>query len=300
MPGALFTSYLRDAAPPARRRRPATSVFGWDDIRRGRLRSTIGGERVGTLYIRRDLGDMYARLRVGARDVVGLLLLAIRRRVPDRQRMQRLDRLAAARARRHGADDLDDAQLLAARDAASTTKSAWSMRAFNEMLDRMAEALERERSANRLKDEFLATLSHELRTPLNAVLGWTRMLRSARLDPATQAKALETIERNARAQARLIEDLLDMSRSSAASRACRCSEADLAAIVDAAVEVIRPAAAAKRLQLHVEIAARPALTHRRCGTPAAGRLEPAVERRQVHAAGRAGLGSARARRRLSR
>ena len=73
-------------------------------------------------------------------------------------------------------------------------------------------ALERERDANRLKDEFLATLSHELRTPLNAVLGWTRVLRSTSGDVATQERGLESIERNARAQARLIEDLLEVSR----------------------------------------------------------------------------------------
>src|SRR5690606_34383329 len=73
-------------------------------------------------------------------------------------------------------------------------------------------ALERERDANRLKDEFLATLSHELRTPLNAVLGWTRLLQSAPVEPAVRARALESIERNAHAQTRLIEDLLEISR----------------------------------------------------------------------------------------
>ena len=127
------------------------------------------------------------------------------------------------------------------------------MRAFNEMLDRMAEALERERSANRVKDEFLATLSHELRTPLNAVLGWTRVLRSTRHEESTHAKALEAIERNARAQARLIEDLLDMSRIVSGQPRLDIHEVDLAAVVDAAVEVIKPAAAAKRLRLTAEI-----------------------------------------------
>src|SRR4029453_6204899 len=65
--------------------------------------------------------------------------------------------------------------------------------------------------ANRIKDEFLATLSHELRTPLNAILGWGQVLRAGKLDEVSSDRALETIERNARAQAKLIADLLDIS-----------------------------------------------------------------------------------------
>ena len=121
-------------------------------------------------------------------------------------------------------------------------------------------ALERERDANRLKDEFLATLSHELRTPLNAVLGWTRVLRAARVEPPTQERALESIERNARAQARLIEDLLEISRIVTGKLRLQVRDTDLAAIVDAAVEIVQPAAMAKRLRLVVDIGPRPAMT----------------------------------------
>jgi CheY-like chemotaxis protein len=121
-------------------------------------------------------------------------------------------------------------------------------------------ALARERDANRLKDEFLATLSHELRTPLNAVLGWARVLRMTAVDDGMRSRGLEAIERNARAQARLIEDLLEISRIVTGKLRLVVREVDLAAIVDTAVEIVRPAAVAKRLQMHVEVAARPAMT----------------------------------------
>src|SRR5206468_7550220 len=133
------------------------------------------------------------------------------------------------------------------------------------------EALERERQAGRLKDEFLATLSHELRTPLTAMLGWTRMLRSSRLEPAMQTRALEIIERNARAQASLVEDLLDMSRIVSGRPRLRIVDTDVAAVVDAAVEVVQPAATAKRLRLTIEIGERPAMT-----SGDAGRLQQVV------------------------
>src|SRR6185295_2700462 len=66
-------------------------------------------------------------------------------------------------------------------------------------------------TANRMKDEFLATVSHELRTPLNAIIGWSHMLRGGKLDESTVARAIETIDRNAKSQAQLVEDILDVS-----------------------------------------------------------------------------------------
>jgi len=112
----------------------------------------------------------------------------------------------------------------------------------------------------RRKDEFLATLSHELRTPLGAVLGWTRVLRTTHPEGATRERALEAIERNARAQARLIEDLLEISRIVSGKLILQVQPVDLADILDAAVEVVRPAAAAKQIALTTDIAVRPALT----------------------------------------
>jgi signal transduction histidine kinase/CheY-like chemotaxis protein len=103
--------------------------------------------------------------------------------------------------------------------------------------------------ANRLKDEFLATLSHELRTPLNAIVGWTTLLRSGQLDADAAARALETIDRNVRAQTRLIEDILDVSRIVTGKLKLHVQELALAPVVDAAIESIRPAAEAKGIRV---------------------------------------------------
>lgn len=102
---------------------------------------------------------------------------------------------------------------------------------------------------SRLKDEFLATMSHELRTPLNAIFGWITLLRTRRLDEPTQARALETIERNARAQKRLIEDLLDVSRIVTGKVALELTVVDPRRVVEAALETMHPTAQTKGLKL---------------------------------------------------
>lgn len=113
----------------------------------------------------------------------------------------------------------------------------------NERLYRQAE------ESSRLKDEFLATISHELRTPLNAILGWARLLRMGQISEENSLKALDTIERNARAQAQLIDDLLDTSRIITGKLRMDVRPADPQAFIDAAVEAITPAADAKGVRL---------------------------------------------------
>ena len=107
-------------------------------------------------------------------------------------------------------------------------------------------------TANRAKDEFLATASHELRTPLNAILGWARILRFSKLDQDTFLKAAETIERNAKAQARLVEDLLDVSRIITGKLRLDVRPVDLAQLIAAALDSVRPAADAKGIRLEAE------------------------------------------------
>jgi len=113
----------------------------------------------------------------------------------------------------------------------------------NERLYRQAE------ESSRLKEEFLATISHELRTPLSAILGWTRMLRLGQLSKENELKALDTIERNARAQAQLVDDLLDVSRIITGKLRMDVRPADPNSFIDAAVEAVRPAADAKGVRM---------------------------------------------------
>jgi signal transduction histidine kinase len=117
----------------------------------------------------------------------------------------------------------------------------------------LSRAMQEAEEANRMKDEFLATLSHELRTPLNAMLGWAQVLRMGKLDTAASARALETIERNARAQAQLIADLLDVSRIITGKLRLDFQPVELRRILDAALDSVRPAAEAKGIRLGVSL-----------------------------------------------
>lgn len=108
--------------------------------------------------------------------------------------------------------------------------------------------------ADRLKDEFLATLSHELRTPLTSILGWASMIRSGEVEGSNTTRAIETIERNARSQARLIDDLLDVSRIITGNLRLDLHPLNLAPIVDAALDALRPTADAKGIKLQTHFA----------------------------------------------
>jgi signal transduction histidine kinase len=117
------------------------------------------------------------------------------------------------------------------------------------LLEREQRAREEAESANRLKDEFLATVSHELRTPLNAILGWTRLIRSGSLDPTRAAQAMETIERNAQIQVGMVSDILDLSRIVMGKPLLRVGPLNLCTVVNDAVETVRPSAEARGVEL---------------------------------------------------
>lgn len=164
--------------------------------------------------------------------------------------------------RRYSSDDLDFAQHVARRAATAVD----NLRLYEEARQAQAAA----EDANRLKDDFLATLSHELRTPLNAILGWARMLRTRSLDSPTRDKALGTIERNALAQAQIVEDLLDVSRVITGSLRLDLQPVDMGALIESAVTTIRPAAEAKGIDLNCRVERVPPMV----GDP--GRLQQVV------------------------
>jgi signal transduction histidine kinase len=108
-------------------------------------------------------------------------------------------------------------------------------------------------TANRMKDEFLATVSHELRTPLNAIIGWTHILGKGQLDHEASRRAIETIERNAKSQAQLVEDILDVSRVITGKLQLNIGRVDVAAIINAAIDSVQPAADSKEIEIEVTL-----------------------------------------------
>jgi signal transduction histidine kinase/ActR/RegA family two-component response regulator len=226
-----------------------TRMFVTEQLTRGR-------DRGATLMIGIDLDAHRNRIRtqataVGAILVAGLLvsfLLSTFLRGIVEKPIARL----AATAREIA--DRGDYSIRAANP--SSDEIGVLVQAFNRMLDEVqgsqrerAEALERELQANRLKDEFLATLSHELRTPLNAIVGWVHLLRRGQLPEEEVKHALERIDRNAHAQARLVQDLLDVSRITTGKLLLDVREIDLATVAANAIDACRPAADARQVSL---------------------------------------------------
>ena len=146
--------------------------------------------------------------------------------------------MIADSGRRYGAADLALAQELAHRAALAIDNA----RLYGEA-----------QAANRLRDEFLATVSHELRTPLNAILGWAQLLRDGKLDADGSSHAFEIIERNAKTQASLIEDILDVSRIITGKLRLDAEAVELVPLTEAAIDVVRPAAQAREIQLAVSL-----------------------------------------------
>jgi signal transduction histidine kinase/CheY-like chemotaxis protein len=213
--------------------------------------------RLGTLFIRSNLTEV--RRRFAAQVPAALVAMALGIAVAI---------LLSARMQRFISEPIGDLSSTAAKISRAGDYSVRATKqgedeigqlvdTFNGMVAEIGRRDDQLRAASRLKDEFLAALSHELRTPLNAVLGWIQVLRVAPADAATTARAHESIERNARAQASLIEDLLDVSRIVTGKLHFTLEPVNLNTVIDAALEVVRPAADAKGITIHRELPASP-------------------------------------------
>ena len=122
-----------------------------------------------------------------------------------------------------------------------------------ELLRRERKARQEAETVNRIKDEFLATLSHELRTPLNAIIGWVQLLRTGMMDEARINRGIDVIDRNAKAQNKLIDDLLDVSRIIRGTMALKLKPTDLIQILTASIDTVRPSAIAKNIEVITQI-----------------------------------------------
>ncbi|HET7617230.1 MAG TPA: ATP-binding protein [Vicinamibacterales bacterium] len=262
--GALFAQFQPRVNPASCPARPPSDSATFGAMRLDLTTSGyLDGTRTGAVYVRSDLQVLRERLRLQALAITVLLVVALGVAWLLSRRLQALV-----------ANPLTD---LARTASQVSQRGDYSLRArrttddevgalvtgFNRMLEQIQtregelsranedlrrEIAERQR-AERLKDEFLATLSHELRTPLNAILGWIRLLRADAVPAAGTNRALEKIERNAQAQARLVEDLLEISRITTGKLRLELSAVDLAAVVNAAIESIRPSAEAREVRL---------------------------------------------------
>lgn len=174
-------------------------------------------------------------------NIIGVLSVHFRRSRRPSERETRLMDLYAQMA----ADIIENAQL--------HSRVQQELEERKQLLAREQIARAEAESANRLKDEFLATVSHELRTPLTAILGWSHMLRDNRLNTAAAERAIKTIERNAKIQAQLVEDILDVSRVITGNLRLNVEQVDAATIINAAIDSVQLAADSKAIQLEVTL-----------------------------------------------
>ena len=201
-----------------------------------------------------------------AKEAIGNSILMI---IPEDRRSEEAEVLAKVKSgegvdhfetvRRHKDGTLIDISLTVSPIRDSTGKIVGASKVARDITERkrLAEAehaqLIRERTfqaeANRIKDQFLATLSHELRTPLNAIIGWAEMLMAGNLNEQEKALGLRTIDRNARAQIQLVDDLLDVGRIISGKMRLQVRPVDLVEVAKAAIDIARPSAAAKKIKL---------------------------------------------------
>jgi len=273
--GTLFAAYERGADPACPDEPPASA----EAFHAAVFSPIVRNERTwGSVYVERDLSDLAHRLGMAA--VVALIVL-LGGGVLAFLLAQRLTRSIStpvtrlATAARHVGGDAGFPSL---DIPASEDEIGDLVRAFQAMLTRIRNAndglvreieerkkveadrellLANERETSRMKDEFVATVSHELRTPLGVILTWAHILQAAEPDEATLGRALSAISRSAGEQARIIDDLVDVSRIATGKLHLQRESLDLRQPVETSVEIARPAAETKGVQIDLEVPVRP-------------------------------------------
>ena len=270
--GALFAGFARTGDLEC----PAVHLpsSGWSIV--GASASIVrDGRTVGMVALERDLAELAQRITLSGSFGVAMLLLASALAGGLAHRLNKtvstpIVQLAAA-ARRIGQDQQETTL---PRIARSHDEVGELVGAFDGMVRRLLESndrlrreiaerrrveaerevlLDRERQTSRLKDEFLAAVSHELRTPLNAILGWVQILGTTAPDEQLTTRAIASISKNARLQTRVIEDLVDVSRIVTGKLQLHLEPTDLRSVIEAAVEVVEPAADSRGVRLDVSL-----------------------------------------------
>jgi signal transduction histidine kinase/ActR/RegA family two-component response regulator len=248
--GKLFASWPSGAqavnCPPPPAADAATFTAGRLDFSSSGF---LAGKKFGSVVLRSDTGVLMSRLKVQAVVTGFLLVAALGFAWMLSFRLQALVSDPVLQLARTAADVSARGDYSVRAEKVTDDELGALVDAFNRMLRQIQQRETELREANRLKDEFLATLSHELRTPLNAILGWIKLMRAGALPPAQFDRALEKVERNAHAQARLVEDLLEVSRIASGKMRLDLRPVDLVSIVNIAMESVRPAAEARGIAL---------------------------------------------------
>jgi signal transduction histidine kinase len=255
--GQLVSAFARDESVPCPSRQPEPPP----GLVLGSLAAVQHNERViGYVYLERDWTALKDRLVTAGFASLAVLVVASVVMFLVSHRLHRtisepIGQLASA-ARDIGKGDIADLSTI----HAPPDEVGELVTAFRAMVERVQIAqaerealLQREQDVNRLKDEFLATVSHELRTPLSAIVGWSRILATANPDSATAAKAAASVHRNAQLQARMIDDLIDISRIVTGKLRVLTEPIDLRGSIESAVDAIRASAelAGITLRLHL-------------------------------------------------
>ncbi len=252
--GKLFAEYKGFGQSPC----PTQPVIGSMEGEYLHIESPIdlNGQELGTVHLRATMAPMYARLRVEILAIIGILLGSSLFAFVLSSWLEKfisVPILSLAKTA-NAVSNEKDYSIRAVKE--TEDELGQLVDAFNDMLVQI-EARDYELQhratelvkANRTKDEFLATLSHELRTPLNSILGWAILMQGGKLTPDRERTALQAIERNARLQSRLIEDLLDVSRIISGKFTLDSTDVSLRPVVESAVEIIRPIAESKQIQI---------------------------------------------------